>query len=857
MTTPGEFGPAIDVSRTGDIGRTGGMPNVEIHPNTAMQYVSRFLGQSIGAPSSLIPGLSNDAILQQGKAAAIDLAHGIQAQMDAAGSDFLSSVREAASLMHDAAKANLAASKGMTAAASGGNNTANLASAGRSGGAHPNTATAAPAPWTGTPGDSPAAKATRAGVASRVAPPAHPNTATDSAPSVEDQATVDAAKAAEYNTPDPRGYSRYYFNGDGQLRETMSFSEGMGHTDHITKALWRPLAHKLEGYQYGKKDPALVKGPDGKFYHPGVDINTPGPLASAKELSRFEHNSRVTGTIQGFGARLETGGLLRALPLGELGMAYGAARMVYGQYMNQVQANTAVRAEEGPMSNMAAITERTRGTMFHLSALGTFTGKQASELFNGATESGFRGGARNNALDLATEQFKRNGTSIKQTLDIMAIAAETGGKALNGVNDALDSVSQMAKDTGVSAKALRDNFINNYQAIGVTQGTGTASTAQLAAADTAATAGQGARFTGLSAAGMSSEVNNRRQAAAMGMSYGTFLAKSGQDSSIRAKAQEKMLFGASVSNTTAEQRQWIQSQIANLRKDKYGKVSDDALNAIGDQAQEKFGLDPSAIGRAMSAETGISGITADNASSYLVHALSGAANPVKTLDENKKNSVGRQLTKEERTKNGSLEGGDNGTNYDLAFEKSIHKTAANTRQNWHSGDLSSPIAQYERQIKITGKTSPVIEKLLSENLSGRMKEMYQVKTKNGMRDVRLADAIRGFQDQLETGNVKIVGGGDNGKTISQLTSGLGTGGDIGTTGSAQRGTPTGGHGGIDANSDKARKSEGAGGTVTLQLTADAAKVLKVYSSTGNVAIANGAATGTPPAQVNSVQEKPH
>jgi hypothetical protein len=118
MTTPGEFGPAIDVSRTGDIGRTGGMPNVEIHPNTAMQYVSRFLGQSIGAPSSLIPGLSNDAILQQGKAAAIDLAHGIQAQMDAAGSDFLSSVREAASLMHDAAKANLAASKGMTAAAS-------------------------------------------------------------------------------------------------------------------------------------------------------------------------------------------------------------------------------------------------------------------------------------------------------------------------------------------------------------------------------------------------------------------------------------------------------------------------------------------------------------------------------------------------------------------------------------------------------------------------------------------------------------------------------------------------------------------------------------------------------------------
>jgi hypothetical protein len=550
---------------------------------------------------------------------------------------------------------------------------------------------------------------------------------------------------------------------------------------------------------------------------------------------------------------LAEGGLLEALPLGEVGLGIGAVKGAYNVYMNQQAQSRQYQTIEGGGIG-GGYRERINEAGFRFGHLGLLSGSQANELYMGVTSQGYRGSNRSEALDVATEQFRRNGTSIQQTLQLMSIAAETGGKALNGVNDALNSVTDTARRNGLNAAQQRQDFISAFSTIAGVQGSGTSATAMLAAADVNATSGLGSQFAGVNLNGMYTQSNVYRQAASLGLSPGRFLAESSRNQRLGATAQENLIKSSLSSTVSPEFASYVKGETDKLTR-KYGgtqNIPQNELTRIGEEAQSKFNLNPYIL-QSLFAANGIQGVTTDNASAFAVNALVGAANPLTQLDQTQLNSRRQAWGKAKGTKGLDYK---NSSDVESYVEKNTGSSIDSTKQGAFSSRGSSPLAAYSTLIHRTGKTDPVIEALLSKgNIGQTDHERFQVQTKQGLRDLKISDAIKYYSDQLDTGNVKIVGGGDNsGKTIAEITNGMGTGGDITKAKSAKNDTSKG----FLDDSAKGKKlaAQGAGATVTISPSTTLMQLFN-FSATGNASIKAGAASGLPPTSSGTVSDLPN
>jgi hypothetical protein len=116
-------------------------------------------------------------------------------------------------------------------------------------------------------------------------------------------------------------------------------------------------------------------------------------------------------------------------------------------------------------SNLAGQGQRFLQAGFRLSQLGNLTGAQANALFQGVTQLDMTGGERQNAMQQAVQMYDQLGVSIQSSLQLITIAAQSGNKALTGLTEAIQGVTQAAVEGGVNANVARQGLANTYQGL--------------------------------------------------------------------------------------------------------------------------------------------------------------------------------------------------------------------------------------------------------------------------------------------------------------------------------------------------------------------------------------------------------
>jgi hypothetical protein len=156
---------------------------------------------------------------------------------------------------------------------------------------------------------------------------------------------------------------------------------------------------------------------------------------------------------------------------------------------------------------------------------------------------------------------------------------------------------------------------------------------------------------------------------------------------------------------------------------------------------------------------------------------------------------------------------------------------------------------YNEMTKGTGKSDPVIEKLISQY--GTDPDIrFKVQSKDGEKAVTFGEAIRYFSDQLSSGSASIVSSNKdiNNRKVSDIAGSTGakvtsdksswSGSDFAAVASEV--------GATDGTTSAASDNTG-GGSITLSLSAEAQRLFSVQTS-GGVALDNSAAAGRPSPQ---------
>jgi hypothetical protein len=192
---------------------------------------------------------------------------------------------------------------------------------------------------------------------------------------------------------------------------------------------------------------------------------------------------------------------------------------------------------------------------------GGFTGAQAGEAFQGVTALGYQGGARQERLNFASSNYRSMGMSVKESMDIISLAAKNLGTNFRSLHDDLKSVSDMAKQTGQNAQVLRASFTQNLGQ--ATQaGVGMNAGAQLATAMTAVTGGLGRSYCQIGFGGLLSQRGMMIAAAQSGYAnYSQFVGRAAQNPQLMANASQKMINQALDSAIDANGKAGIQQLI--------------------------------------------------------------------------------------------------------------------------------------------------------------------------------------------------------------------------------------------------------------------------------------------------------
>jgi hypothetical protein len=243
-------------------------------------------------------------------------------------------------------------------------------------------------------------------------------------------------------------------------------------------------------------------------------IETKGIPIASKGIPAAVDSLAAGGSLGEAGVALGGSALLGVA--GGVGLAVGAGKFAIDEAESQRSANVAYQSVEGG-SNAHGFLERLRGEGFGLSQMGVMGMGQANELFTGVTDLGLQGGARQNALDFATTNYKNLGMSIAESLDAISISAKAGHSNLSQLAGVLDNVTQSAATASVNTDVARQNFLSMFQA-NVGSGMSTTASQTVAGAMQNIFSGLGQSGQGISFQGG----NQGAQAAALHMSLSSF-----------------------------------------------------------------------------------------------------------------------------------------------------------------------------------------------------------------------------------------------------------------------------------------------------------------------------------------------
>lgn len=597
------------------------------------------------------------------------------------------------------------------------------------------------------------------------------------------------------------------------------------------------------------------------------------PISADEAATLTKRGRKLTaaaGALKGIGEPGGAfGGIASAVP--ELGpMMAGAAAIVGApiaidkglQFIqNQRQANTQYQSIYGG-SNMAGMGQRFRGETFRLGQLGTLSDSQAQEAFMGASQTGLQGGARDNATNFIVSQYKKIGMSIKEGVEAVTIAAQTGNSSLTGLAEALDGVTKSAKAAGVNANVARQNFLKIYQDVAQTipgnQAVGIAG--GLASAQT----NMGRQMQGADLSGFNKPMTQRLMAAQSGLSYNQYLSQAqGQNgANFVAGSEDKVVLNFLKTSGMLEKFMPYATMVAQAAKDRNGQPNDDDYNTAVAAALADHNIpDASIISQGLSRLLGITFASDDEAVLFVIKHLVGQVAPGAlgsfnvsnaTQANQKKSASGQvvqgatpqQVTAIQKTNAKGLNNSQSAKDI-----QSARDAAGSTDAGWlSSGNSQTRRANqnyYKNNVVNKNEKDPILAELLKRSSSN---DLFTVQTKDGPRDVNMHDLERYYRDQVQAGTVKFATGANAGQSVTQFTNMTPSQDDINKANASNKQASKNRALQGQDRTDAANKTNAGGisGKIIIEPTAELKRYLNITSTSGNVVVSDSIYNGVAP-----------
>lgn len=532
---------------------------------------------------------------------------------------------------------------------------------------------------------------------------------------------------------------------------------------------------------------------------------------------------------------------------GPVGFAAGGAMLGARFLEHQRDANRTYQQITGgdnlsPTDSSSGLRQRVGQMGFELSQFGVMQGEEARMLYLGTTATGLQGSDRQGALDFATQQFRKTGMDVADSLALIESSVRNGVTEFSSLASALDKVSQTARDTGQNVQTVQRAFANTLGTVQA-QVTGGSSASAIAGGIQQEVSKQG-RLLGsqLDFTGMLSQPAMMMQAAQLGMSPMAYAAKTQGDPALLGRGLQSQVDRVRDSVFGGSALQFAHGEAQRATALTGGQLTESDAASIGRTMAERGMLNPTqfmAVAQAM----GIGGVTPANVYEVAAKVALGGFRFDKALSTPQLADGGstiggqRLLTVRDARQ---VKGGDRGAARAMgAQQRQIAKELGASNM----GDLSSAGQAYLHRIEGstdarmnvtdpgTGRRNAVLEALLRDE-KGLKDKSFVVQTKDGAKAVSFEEAFKSFEDQLSRGDVVIQ---QTGETVAQATGQMGDRGAAVT--SAGRSAPKG---------SKDPGQAGVTGTVTIYATDELRRILGIVTS-GGVTVDQARRQGVPAA----------
>lgn len=589
------------------------------------------------------------------------------------------------------------------------------------------------------------------------------------------------------------------------------------------------------------------------------------PAMGPAGWGRSQPASGRSPAMQALGARIATSGgqsdrlMNAAKHLPVVGLAADAAEKGGHFYQEQREKGRNYQEIEGG-SNAAAQLERGHEEVYRLGMGFGMSEDAARQSFYGVTSLGYgrRGPSgtsqnRQDALNFVYHNYNNRGMDVGESLQVLQTASQNATVNFKGLSDALKDVSDTAGKAGVNAKTMRAQF-DSALGQGLQAGAGNGAVS-LARSLTSTQASYGRMFQNQN---FGNELNTT-QTYMIGGRYG--LSPGQTQTMMRTQPQEyaRMLTGNnstvidSLPGMTAESKADLMSIIQTYGGS--GTIDEQKADAIGTEWLNKWqpttNIDLNVWATVINQMTGMQ-LDPNSVMSWVVQQVSGNTEAAHAGNQPKNTNVPVKSSKYGDLTNGAgaAPTGKSGLYKDpnVSGGKSSGEKAPNMASGplrglkdinagheWWGGKATNNAA--ENYINTVGKNKtrdPVMESLL-QNVKDPNKTHVQVSTKSGTRVVTFADAVKYFPNELTSGNAVFVDGPQAGRRPQEVT-----GGTIDTSRSttSEMQDAKGGQVGqslSDWQKKHPTKGGAAGGNVTVDLTAEAKKLLQLLPSNNNPA----------------------
>jgi hypothetical protein len=595
----------------------------------------------------------------------------------------------------------------------------------------------------------------------------------------------------------------------------------------------------------------------------------------ADEVNKFLRNTSSAGRLAAGLASKGGGSLLGGVldTVGPVAGVAGVAATLGYQGIKFVQQQREANRQYQQISggtNIDGLRARMGEYGFDARNMLTMGSGQASALYQGVSQLGVTGNTRDQALNFATDNFRKTGLDVATSMDLINTSVKHGNTNFVALAQGLKEVGDAAKNAGTNVGDAAKVYASNLQNVqsNVTQG---GASAGITADFTAATTALGNKAAGLNLTGLVDPSMAYTGAALLQQSgdpkYGKMdattiqnqLAAGGTGSRPLAAAMGDAEMQQVLKAVPQSALDSIKSQAAALQaKNPQGKLTFDDFTSITEKAFADNHVDlngvismaneyiPGAGANASNIQGLFGGIATKGIS--LSKQVDDSLNPTGISDTSK--IGGQSILKGGKTENATqidstTDSGFGGGSSDLAqqnvdlltskdnglgYNTSVQSTdgGITTTGVDYGGKDQKVFQQYLQSVHDTGQRNQAVETLLKSGAADYSGSQFIVKTKQGDKQVGLKDLVGTYGDQVAAGDVTIASGQGQGSTLSSIT-GITQG--------------TGSHSaGQDAVSG-AKDVQAATGSVTIDLSDWAKKTLSI-STTGN-AIDNTRNTGQP------------